>query len=296
MKLTYKFKIYWFEDIKEWLESEKEKLFEKYDDKNSKLEFEIIPFENAGGLDSISTASEIDILLMDWNLSKGSKGNEIIDALRAKGILCDIIFYSENPKFDEDLKDREGVQTTARKNLGSELYKRVDKHKILIENVSTIRGTFITSAIDLEEKMNKIITSFFELNPDKEVFFREEIIETDFFHVGAKLKVVKRIGTELLKSLEEEIKEAEVDEKELLKKDKIKLEMTLGIFKGYDKEIMDVRNTLAHSKDEIHEDGSALFRHNTKGTEYIVNEVWVREKMKHLVMHSINLDRLLSFV
>ena len=99
-----------------------------------------------------------------------------------------------------------------------------------------------------------------------------------------------------MKSLEVDIKEAGADEKEVLKKEKIKLETTLGIFKGYDKEIMDVRNTLAHSKDEVHDDGSALFRHNTKGTEYVVNEAWVREKMKHLVMHSINLDRLLSFV
>jgi hypothetical protein len=43
------------------------------------------------------------------------------------------------------------------------------------------------------------------------------------------------------------------------------------------------------------QDGSALFRHNTKGTVYVVNEAFVREKVKHLIVHSINLDRLLSF-
>jgi CheY-like chemotaxis protein len=293
MKLNYTYKIYWFENEEGWLESAIENLKEKYGD--SKIKFEIATFKNADGIEKITPETDIDVLLMDFNLS-GVQGDEIIVALREKNVLCDIIFYSQKADFDDGLRDREGVQATARGNLAGELNKKIDKHKTLIESVSTLRGNFITSAIDLEIKMNEIVAAFFKLNPDKEVFFKEEIIETDFFNVAAKLKVVKRIGTELLKSFEEEIKVAGEESKELLKKKKIKLEMTFGIFKSYDKEIMDVRNTLAHSKDEIHDDGSTLFRHNTKGTKYVVNEVWVREKMKHLVVHSINLDRLLSFV
>lgn len=293
MKLKYTYKIYWFENEDGWLNSAIANLEEKYGD--SKIEFDIKPFKNREGIEKITPQTEIDIMLMDYNLS-GVQGDEIITILREKNILCDIIFYSQKADFDEELKDREGVFATARNNLARELNKKIDKHKTLIEDVSTLRGNFITSAIDLELKMNELITSFFELDFDKEVFFKEEIIETDFFHVGAKLKVVKRIGIEQLKNLENEMMETEGVKKQLLNKEKIKLEATLGIFKGYDKEIMDVRNTLAHSKDEIHDDGSALFRHNTKGTEYIVNEAWIREKMKHLVMHSINLDRLLSFV
>lgn len=293
MKLEYTYKIYWFENEEGWLKSAIENLEEKYED--SKIKFDIATFKNADGIEKITPQTEIDILLMDFNLS-GVQGDKIIATLREKNILCDIIFYSQKADFDDGLKDREGVHATARGNLASELNKKIDKHKTLIESVSTLRGNFITSAIDLEIKMNEIVTSFFKLNPDKEVFFKEEIIETDFFNVGTKLIVVKRIGKEILKSLEEKIAVADGESKELLKKNKVKLEVTLGIFKGYGDEIMHVRNTLAHSKDEVHDDGSALFRHNTKATEYVVNEAWVREKMKHLVMHSINLDRLLSFV
>ncbi len=293
MKLSYKYKIYWFENEEGWLDSAIAKLEEKYEE--SKIEFEIVKFKNKDGIDGITPTTEIDIVLMDYNLT-GVKGDEIISILRERDILCDVIFYSQNANFDDELKDREGVQTTARNNLSGELNKRIDNHKLTIENVSTFRGTFITSAIDLELKMNEIISSFFSLNSDKELFFKQEIIETDFFHVGAKLKVVARIGREILKDLDETVAKSSDEKKLTLNKTKTKLQQTINIFKRYPDEIMHVRNTLAHSKDGIHEDGSSLFIHNTMKTQYVINESWVREKMKHLVVHSINLDRLLTFI
>lgn len=288
MNITYKFKIFWFEDQETWLESEKEKLLEKFDD--SKIEFEIKSFKNSSGLSSITHETEIDIILMDFNLS-GITGDLLISLLREKNILCDIIFYSQQSNFHDTLLAKEGVYTTARQNLGSELNKVVLKHKTLIENVSTIRGTFITSAIDLEMKMNEIIHGYFKLDEVKGIFFKENIIETDFFSVGAKIKVVKRIGKDVLQQIENRLASSSKEDKDLIIKEKLKLESTLSIFSGYDKEIMDVRNTLAHSRHTSNENGETIFRHNTKNEKYIIDEKWVRHKMKHLVMHSINLDR-----
>jgi hypothetical protein len=192
---------------------------------------------------------------------------------------------------------KEGVFATARQNLGSELNKAIEKLITIIENVSTIRGTFITNAIDLENKLNEIITVYFGLAEAKGLFFKENIVEADFFTVGAKLKVVKRIATELLKAVELKYGAATAEEeKTAIQKEKTKLESTIGIFKGYDKEIMDMRNMLAHSKHKSGENGETIFRHITKNEEYTIDEKWVRDRMRHLVMHSINLDRLKTFV
>lgn len=293
MKITYKYKIYWFEDA-DWLESEIEKLKEKYDD--PKVEFEINSFNSADGVEKIFSTTEIDILLMDWNLKKGSWGNELIDHLRAKGVLCDIIFYSENPKFDENLKNREGIHTTARKNLGSELYKKIDKHRLLIENVSTMRGHFITSAIDLEVKLNNIIAEFFELNSDKEIFLKENFLEKEFFSFQKKYATVNRISKIVLKKCREAYSVNNGEEKEELKKEMVRCEQSVSVIKEFEKQIIDIRNTLAHSKDKFGPKGETIFTHITSGKEEIINEKWVRDKMKNLVMHSINLDRIHSLI
>jgi response regulator RpfG family c-di-GMP phosphodiesterase len=293
MNITYKFKIFWFEDQDAWLESEKEKLTNKFEE--SKIEFEIQAFRDASKLDGLTSETEIDIVLMDFNLS-GTTGDQIITSLRTKNILCDIIFYSQQPNFHESLTVKEGVYTTARQNLGGELNKFIQKVITIIENVATIRGTFITSAIDLENKLNEIISSYFKMEESNSIFFKENIVESDFFTLGAKLKIIKRIGNDLLKHLEAKLQKASLDSKELMTKEKVRLEQTLAIFKSYDKEIMDIRNMLAHSKHRSGNNGETIFRHITKNEDYTINEKWVRERMKHLIIHSTNLDRLKTFL
>lgn len=286
MNLSYSYKICWFENEDGWYESTVEKLKEKYED--SKIVFEITRHNNADGVKTIVAETEIDIILMDYNLN-GVKGDDIISSLRGVNVLCDIIFYSQNANFDDNLKDREGVHTTGRQNLASELNKKIDKHKIIIENVSTMRGTFITSAIDLEVKMNNIICKYFNIENDKETFLRENFLEKEFFSFQKKYQTINRIAKSLLEKHKANYTANKVDD---LKKIMIKAEQTVSVIKEFEKQIIDVRNTLAHSKDKIGEKGETIFTHITSGKEEIIDEKWIRLRMNNLVMHSINLDRL----
>lgn len=291
MSIPYKYKIYWFEDNDTWLDSEKDKLLEAFDN----IEVEINPHKNADNIDQIDDNTEIDLILMDFNLFN-IKGNEIIVALRDKNVLCKIVFYSNDATFADALEEKHGVFATARGNVGNELVKILKEHQIIIENVSTLRGKFITGAVDLDEQMNDIICLY--LNSPKGDFLKENIIQKEFFNTMNKYKVVTNIGDEQLKKLEEKIASLDDgEEKESVKREKEKLIQTRTVLKKYDPEIIQIRNTLAHSKHDFDLNGNHVFVNRAKKNEIIlINENWIRLKLKHLTTHSVNLDRFKSLI
>lgn len=292
MNIPYTFKIYWFENEDDWLESTKEKLIEHFEDSNVKLE--IIPYKTLKDVDEINSETEIDLMLMDYHLTDVN-GNELIIALRDKNVLCNIVFYSQDPDFDKSLQESEGVFTTARVNVGSEITKNVAECGIITGNVSSMRGKFITGAVDLEEKMNEILCSFLESS--KEDFFKEHIIQTEFFNTIAKKKVVTKISDFLLENLRKTLEEIQIEaERESLSRKVDKLNQTKSVLKKYDDEIIHVRNTLAHSRHYMGENNETIFVNKAKNETYIIDEKWIRDKLTHLTKHSINLERLKSFI
>ncbi len=304
MNIPYTFKIYWFENEDDWLESTKERLIEQFEDSN--IELEIIPYKTLQDVDKIDSETEIDLMLMDYHLGD-VKGNDLIIALRDKNVLCNIIFYSQDPDFATSLQEAEGVFTTARANIGSELTKSVNDCDIITGNVSNMRGKFITGAVDLEEKMNEVLCNFLE--SAKGDFLKEHIVQTEFFNTMAKKKVISKIADFLLENLKNNLEKLkileeseglkileELEEKETLNREIAKLNKTKSVFKKYDDEIIHVRNTLAHSKHYVSDNNETIFINKAKNETYIIDEKWIRDKLAHLTKHSINLDRLKGFI
>ena len=293
MNIPYTFKIFWFENEDTWLDSLKEKLLEQFDD--SGVEIEIIPLKTSEDLEKITAETEIDLLLMDYHLGDGATGNDFIVALREKNVLCNIIFYSQDTSFATTLRDTEGVFTTARLNVASEVPKFIHNCEVVIGDVSNMRGKFITGAVDLEEKLNEIISIF--LASAKEDFLKEHIIQAEFFNTMAKKKVVTKISDVILKVLSETRDKTESDdERTSFNKDISKLNSTKSVFKAYVSDIIEIRNTLAHSKHYIGENQETIFVNRSNNENYIIDQKWVREKLGYLTKHSINLDRLKGFM
>lgn len=213
------------------------------------FELEIIEQDDDTNLEMLLEDYDTDLILVDHNLAESTKGNDLISKLRDTcEIFTEVIYYSAQ-EFDPKSFPLEGVYFATRDNLGNKTRKIIDLTIKKNQGIKNIRGLFIAEAIDMANKMKNIIAKILHLDGEHKAFFMDEIMKdvvfTDYLKYTIIQSYLKKENTKLHLKYES-MSPSDNDRRDIVKSEMDEVQKINDLFKLYFKEVMNIRNGLAH--------------------------------------------------
>ena len=195
MDITYK--ILWFEDTDESFETLSRRTTRYVETKN--LRCQIKRIYGVADFDiSQYDLNSYEVLVVDLNLSQGSKGYEIIKTIRDSNYVNDILFYSSAGmgELDAALKEYglEGVFLSERDNrlFMEKIQRLIDKTIRRSENIINIRGIVLDETSEFDTQMKEIVLV-------AQSFMSQSEVELVKNHAVKLLKEKSKASCDLLK-------------------------------------------------------------------------------------------------
>lgn len=287
--MDLKYDILQFEDDSGYIISIKKLLEDYLDDLGFKLQLHVE--EDGDKLNKLIENDDWDLILMDYNLKSNTKGDELINRIRNNELYTEIIFYSEDSTFEDEIRSKliEGVYfVRGRDKLVEKVMKIINLTLKKSQDVNNMRGLVIAETIDIEAKMEGLILTYFGLDEEKNNVFKK-ILDPAFDAISTKKKfdLINKICKERIVSLN---KMSEGSPNNKLSD----IRNLYEEFKKIEDEIINTRNILAHVK-ESKENKNTLTSTNEKNKTVItVDDDWCRKTRKNILKHSNNLDTLIK--
>lgn len=290
MKLDYN--ILWIDDTPKWVESIETPLKEHCDELGYRLKV-MLEKNGANILEAIKNP-ELDLIIVDFQLPKVT-GKELIETIRKKHVLVEIVFYSQagNPK-DKFATPPDGVYFTSREDAEERITAVIDLTLKKAQDINNIRGLVIAETIDIETKLGDVLVRCFG---DNGILFRERLLDPDMalFDFGKKDRLLQGILKDKIAELNKQIAEGKGNEKD--KKLVSVLKELKETYKLFPDEVIHPRNTMAHVEKQWDENGKCILKSRVKGHRPIcVDHEWCIKARKDFIKHTENLDQMLKTI
>ncbi|MGE7599597.1 response regulator [Lysinibacillus fusiformis] len=320
--MRLKYEILWFEDNVSWFSTISDAINELLEEKGFKMI--VHRYDNdSEGLFKILKESDCDLILMDYSL-ENQKGDEIIKSIRDLEIYTDIVFYSQSgAKFIRDLIRKQGIDGIFCSSRDFEEFEEKVNGVIgntikKVQDVNNMRGLVIAETIDLESKIADILKGYLSViyeNDIKKATILKNICdkkqeqflkESELINVIHQKNINELIDENILTTynlytglqslLKSDIKELNVllqskpNQEERIEIEE-KRELLLSIkerISNFEKEIILIRNTLAHVKElkDPNSGTSYLESVHRNGTKIIFDDNKYVEIRRNLVEYS----------
>ncbi|MBW8002859.1 MAG: response regulator [Planctomycetes bacterium] len=275
MRLRYT--ILWIDDRKDAIVPIEEYVKDHLDG----LGFELNTIYRPNGKNITSTIKKhnIDLIAMDYNLGS-RKGDDLLTVIRKSDKYIEAILYSQDAV---TLKDKgqglDGIYRARRSDIKGVIRRVIDRTIKKSRDLHVIRGVIIAEAIDIENQVDEIIEKSFG---EKEKHFRNQITEKNVIEFGKKLMLLNRLISEKV---------------DFLKKKKpgsiAKIQELRNKIKKLDRDVLDTRNILAHSKVRYDDDGNSFLKGINKRTEKLdINGLATTAMRKKFLEHSKTLKEI----
>ncbi len=163
--------------------------------KGKELEPEWITCTNGNEIDKI-VGENPDLVLIDKNMEDESDGLAVVEKVRQKSELIDILLYSakgiEQKDFVEATKYT-AVELVNDKIIADQAKSLIDRNLAKWEDIVFLRGIVISKIIDLELKMNTVFGNYFQVSDKKAEHFHNLILENSSNSLEGKKKALKRL-------------------------------------------------------------------------------------------------------
>lgn len=262
MRLAYN--ILWIENEKDWLEPNidfaqeivEENGFElNYLTKSSEAEIEDMLKEE-------EPLKDFDLILVDFQLDSGDRGNKIIENIRNHKIFTEVLFYSQDSEgVRQAIKDHwlDGIYCSSRNSDDFQYkFEKVFKTTIKkVQHISTMRGLVLSETSQLDNIVEEILVDFFTKRGEEERTALKKYIIKDCIINSHKS------NTKKIEALSEEIENEELINHRLF--DAYKKMRAMGkiieiikssdivdkdsFLKEYCEEVIQIRNDLAHANE-----------------------------------------------
>lgn len=192
MKQT--FTIIWIEDKPRAMQSQVAAIKEYIEGKN--FDANIILDEDGKQFNKmIKDKLPIDIVVTDKNLPEPMDGIKVIQTLKEKKKLTDVLFYSAKGfNADEVRAQHYGfIEIVEGKNIADQLKKLIDKNLSRCEDIVFLRGMVISMIIDLELKVNEFFAGYFEIPKKTLEQFHNFILENKYNTLAGKKSTLAKI-------------------------------------------------------------------------------------------------------
>ena len=283
MRLNYK--ILWIENDSGWQKSTAKMINDEITE--SGIILEIFPHKDYEDLDILSKTypnfKTFDLILIDFKLDNDLTGDTFIKEVRKNKIFTDILFYSKDSEKLQEIfmkNSLEGVYISNREDFEEKFFQVYHKTIKKFEEINAVRGMIMAETSRLDRIIEDIIISFLNSEQNNPTEFKEYIIKslednTKRLFIDKEKKINERGNLKakdtdnykLIKQVLDASKRARALMK-LINTEKLDIEFT---FEKYKKDVIDIRNSLAHAKSET-----------TEGIEYLIIEEGGKEEKKEL--------------
>lgn len=269
--------------------------------------------------------AQYDLIICDLNLPGATPsentGRTIVKAVRDFKVYTEVILYSEDAALlKKQLKALGLVERASfhakRKDMFQKVVKIIDLTIRKVQTVNNARGLVIAETIDLETKMERVLVAYFKPSGDAtldgiKVGRIEKFLKNKSKFIKKNLERVEAYNAKQLEEFCEQKFIATFDFIQLLigivgdtlKRVKTKpnvpaeqvktIETLAEEFSSIEDEVNDIRNTLAHVKEEHQADGTiVLTSRRSNGKPIVFNDGWCKAVRKSLHKHSKNLDEI----
>ena len=178
------YKILWFEDTDESYETLSRRTERYVQSKNLRCQIKRIYGVSDFDISQYDLNS-FEVLVVDLQLSQGSKGYEIIEAIRASNYVNDILFYSSAGvnTLEKAMKEYklEGVFLSDRDNriFMEKIKQLIDKSVRRSENIINIRGIVMDETSEFDSQMQDIILASQSLMSPEEIHCVKTYVSTN---------------------------------------------------------------------------------------------------------------------
>jgi hypothetical protein len=236
-----------------WLENDKETITLKSPEIKkhlTDLNFEVNVIEREDDSDTINIlkTSDVNLILVDYNLQEQLKGDNIINAIRQNQLYNEVVFYSAGSFRDKIKPQLEGVFYANIDNLVEKTKAIIDITLKKNQDISNIRGLFVAETTDLTKQMEEVIIKILKIKEEPLKFFNSQVIQEEFFSDYAKYKIIKRFLDQKNTILKEKILSTAEPELTSLKSLQKQVDDIYKDFSHYQQEVIELRNELAHCK------------------------------------------------
>lgn len=280
MRLNYK--VLWIDDRRDSVEPIEDAIKSHLEDLGFKL---VVVWRKDGSeIDTLASDPELDLIIMDQNLGP-VPGDQLVKTIRQREKYVEIILYSQDP--GTDLKDKDagvdGVYRTHRTDIEKVLKKVISRTVRKTQDLHVMRGLVIAETIDIENQIEHIMVRLFE---GKGQFFQERVLDNLVYDFGKKWDFLCSMMKDLLAPSGTSPHGRPNVDIDVLKP-------LHGILQRMDREVLDVRNILAHSRVEYDVEGKAHLRGRNKRTKSLEpSEAWCRKIRNTLLKHEENLKQI----
>jgi len=278
------FSLLWIDDNKDFVESLRPPLESWMDDQGFGVTIHWHPGE--AGVYTDMTNKEVELIALDYKLKGNKKGNDIIAEMRDKEFYEDIVFYTTNG-VPNDMFDAppDGVFFVARGDLKDRIKDLITLKIRRACDLATLRGWIVADSIEMEVVLGRILCKCFK---ERETIFKDRVLsEEGLFDFGKKHKVLSGILKDHLANQ----RTAQPTPDTILK-----LTACKAILDVFPKEIIEIRNALAHQVAEISVTGHKKIRTKTKEAKEIEitpeNCVKIRKDVRKHMQNLLTLEKL----
>lgn len=289
------FNTIWVDDNTDFVDSLKMRLEDWLLDEKG-LELNVFMYTSADGvLENIRSNDEIELIIVDYRLP-GRDGDKLIEEIREAGFSQDIIFYSGSglPSKEIDgvlyVRQFDGVFYVNKEDAIERIKELIELKLRRFSDPASVRGWIVADSIELESMVTDVLSLCFT---EREGFaFSNRLLymtSSPSIEFGGKYNLLSAIlkdYTTFLRSI------SPIDEQKLQKLDECREK-----FKSFMKEIIQVRNAIAHQRIE-HSGSGKVIKTPQKGLDNILLEeegsiVAIRNNIR---THHANLTTLISLI
>ncbi len=252
------FSILWIDDNLDFVDALLPPL-EKWMDEHGGFALVVHKHKSEAGIFDDLEKKDIELIVIDYRL-RTKNGDVLIGEIRNKNFYQDIIFYSvggipndvfTTPPDGVFFVDRTYARDRIKDLIGLKIKRASD--------LATLRGWIVADAIELEVILGRVLAKCFK---EKEALFTERVLsEEGMFDFGKKHKVLNGILKDHIATLNKSAPQSQ---------ETPKFQACKKILDLFPKEIIEVRNALAHQLAEIAETGHKKIRTKTKEAKDIV--------------------------
>jgi hypothetical protein len=236
---------------------------------------------------------DIDLLLVDYVLKDGRKGDELIETVRRNELLTDAVFYSQVSKYLEQAKGQlEGVFYASRDGLENKALRIIDLTVKKSQDFCTVRGLFIAEAIDMVGQMEEIVSRILKIEGKQYEFFKEKVIQEEFFTDYQKYRIIQSFFNQEIGDLEARYQKSSGGEREEIVPVLSEMKTLKSELNQFETDVINIRNELAHGKPVEDKRNVLIWR----GKERVYDETWCKEVRGKFLRHSKNLKSAIEFL
>lgn len=216
--------------------------------------------------DTISAREELeitkyDLILSDFNIDDGENGDILIKKIRDGNIFTEVLFYSGQYNFS-DIAQRLSVDRVSLLSIaGQATYQGlerkikwlIDQTLVKLHEIESLRGLVMSETSHLDSLVEDILKAYFQCSSPNVSLLRNRII--DKIKSSAKSnfsnaeKLVEKNDLEIIKSRLFDASKKARSVKDLIQIEAIEHQQEFGdFFESYKRDVLDVRNNLAHAK------------------------------------------------